>query len=137
MNTDERRLPKTDPVSEESRVNSVTEKIIGCAYEVSNVLGCGFLEKVYENALMHELHRNGLQAQQQYPMAVHYDDVIVGEYIADILVEGLVLVELKAVQNLDKIFVAQCLNYLSATHLTVCLLLNFGKPRVEVKRFVR
>jgi GxxExxY protein len=124
------------PESHREDMNEITERIIGCAYEVSKVLGCGFLEKVYENALMHEMLRQGLGVKQQVPMSVYYDDVVVGDYVADIVVEGRVLVELKAVSSLDDIHRAQCLNYLNATGLHVCLLLNFGRPKLEVKRLV-
>ena len=112
----------------------VTEKIIGCAYTVANTLGSGFLEKVYENALACELRKAGLSAQQQFNVDVYYDSVRVGDYVADLLVENEVLVELKAVKALDNIHLAQCMNYLKATGLQVCLLINFGTPRIEVKR---
>ena len=121
---------------DERRLNELTEKIIGCAYEVSNTLGCGFLEKVYENALAHELRKNGVGVTQQQAINVYYDDVTVGKYVADLLVEGDVLVEMKAVRQLDSIHLAQCMNYLKATGLKICLLLNFGKQRVEIKRIV-
>ena len=114
----------------------MSEKVIGCAYAVSNTLGTGFLEKVYENALAHELRQAGLQVDQQHEIIVHYDGVVVGEYAADLLVENLILVELKALRSLDNVHLAQCLNYLKATGLRLCLLLNFGKPRVEVRRVV-
>jgi GxxExxY protein len=117
-------------------INKITEIIIGCAYTVSNGLGVGFLEKVYENALVHELRKAGLQVLQQYAIRVLYDGVDVGDYIADLLVEGSVLVELKAVKAFDDVHLAQCLNYLKATGLKVCLLINFGKPKVEIKRIV-
>jgi len=112
----------------------VTEKIIGCAYTVANTLGSGFLEKVYENALTHEMRKADLSIQQQFNVDVFYDGVRVGDYVADLLVENEVLVELKAVKNLDNIHFAQCMNYLKATGLQVCLLINFGTPRIEVKR---
>ena len=115
-------------------LNGLSERIIGCAFAVSNTLGVGFLEKVYENALAHELRKAGLTVQQQYSMAVRYDGVIVGEYIADFLVNGLILVELKAVKSLDDIHVAQCMNYLRTTGLRLCLLMNFARPRVEIRR---
>ena len=123
MNTDERGL------------NELTEKIVGCAFRVSNKLGCGFLEKCYENSMAIELRKAGLAFQQQVPIAVLYDAEIVGEYVADIIVEGVVLLELKAVRDFDEIHSAQCLNYLRATGLPVCLLINFAKPRIEIKRF--
>jgi GxxExxY protein len=117
-------------------LDQLTEKVIGAAYAVSNVLGCGFLEKVYENAMLHELRKAGLAVQQQHPMQVFYNGVVVGDYVADLLVEEKLLVELKAVKELDEIHLAQCYNYLKATGLPVCLLMNFGKPKVDVKRIV-
>jgi GxxExxY protein len=120
----------------QDELNQVTERIIGSAYTVANALGSGFLEKVYENALVHELKKAGLQTEQQASVQVTYDGTVVGDYVADILVEKLVLVELKAVRALDDVHLAQCLNYLKATGLSICLLINFGTPRVEVKRVV-
>jgi len=117
-------------------LNRMTEQIIGGAFTVSNELGSGFLEKDYENALAHELRKAGIRVEQQYPIQVHYDGIVVGNYVADLRVEGCVLVELKAIAALSNIEMAQCLNYLKATDLRVCLLLNFGQPRVEVKRIV-
>jgi GxxExxY protein len=118
-------------------LNKITERIIGCAYTVGNVLGNGFLEKVYENALAHELRKAGLQVVQQYGIQVHYDGIVVGEFVADLLIEGCVLVELKAVKAFDEIHMAQCLNYLKAVGLSVCLLINFGQPKVQIKRVVK
>lgn len=117
-------------------INDIAEKVIGCAYKVSNSLGVGFLEKVYENALVHEIKKAGLKVKAQHAINVKYDDVLVGEYIADLLVEDELIVELKSVGTLDKVHFAQCLNYLKATGLKVCLLLNFGKTKVQVRRFV-
>jgi GxxExxY protein len=114
----------------------LSERIIGCGFVVSNKLGVGFLEKVYENALAYELRKAGLQVLQQHSMEVRYDGVVVGAYSADLLIENSVLVELKAVKALDAVHAAQCLNYLKATGLSLCLLLNFGNPRLEVRRFV-
>jgi GxxExxY protein len=122
--------------TDEHRYAQITEKIIGCAYAVSNELGCGFLENVYGNAIVHELRRQGLPAQQQVRFAVMYDGVEVGLYVADLVVEGHVLVELKAVNALDDVHSAQCINLLRTTKLEVCLLINFGKPKVEIKRFM-
>lgn len=116
------------------QLNQISERIIGCAFAVSNGLGSGFLEKVYENALVHELRKAGLSVAQQHAMIVRYDGVVVGEYVADLLVESLVLVELKHARSIDDVHMAQCLNYLKATGLQLCLLLNFGKPRVEIRR---
>ena len=115
--------------------NQITEKVIGCAYKVGNGLGCGFLEKCYENALAHELRKAGLSVQQQVPLDVLYDGIIVGQYVADLIVEGCVLIELKAIKACDEVHAAQCINYLAATGLPICLLINFSK-RVEVKRFL-
>jgi GxxExxY protein len=115
-------------------INEITEKIIGCAFVVSNSLGCGFLEKVYENALLLELKSAGLKAVQQKPIDVHYRGNLVGEYVADLLMENKGLVELKTVQGFDEAHFAQCLNYLKATGLEICLLFNFGKPEFQIKR---
>lgn len=118
-------------------LNEITEKIIGCSFTVGRGLGCGFLEKVYENALAYELRQAGLFVEQQYEIEVQYKGVVVGRFIADLLVEKRVLVELKAVKSLDEIYFAQCLNYLKATNLNICLLINFGNPKVEFKRIVQ
>ena len=115
-------------------INQVTEKIIGCSYTVSNTLGAGFLEKVYENALAHELKKSELKVLQQYPIKVFYDGIIVGEYVADLIVENCVIVELKALGGLEKSHVSQCLDYLKATKFKICLLINFGRPKIEIKR---
>ena len=117
-------------------MNELTERIIGCAFKVSNALGRGFLEKVYENALAMELRRSGLNVEQQASLTVRYEGEIVGEYCADLIVEGRVIVELKAVKALDNVRMAQCLNYLKASGLKLCLLLNFGRTKVQVKRIV-
>ena len=122
---------------DERRLNEITEKIIGCAYGVANAMGCGFLEKVYENALRIELQRVGLVVSQQHPIPVMWRGEMVGDYYADRLVEGCVIVELKAVKAFDEIHMAQCLNYLKATGHRICLLMNFGKPQIDVKRIVR
>jgi len=118
-------------------VNLVTEKIIGCAYRVSNNLGIGFVEKVYENALAHEIQKIGLKVAQQVPIKVLFDGMVVGDYFADLLVEELVLVELKAVTMLKDEHTAQSLNYLRATGLEICLLINFGTSKVQLKRLRR
>jgi GxxExxY protein len=108
----------------------------GCALTVLHTLGTGFLEKVYENALLHELRKAGLTVSQQHPTLVHYEGVVVGKYAVDLLVEHTVLVELKVAKAIDEIHRAQCLNYLKATGLHLCLLFNFGRPRLEIKRIV-
>lgn len=117
-------------------VNAITEKIIGCAYAVSNSLGIGFVEKVYENALVVALQKAGLRVEQQFPIKVYFEGVVVGEFWADLFVEGRVLVELKAVSTLLDEHTAQALNYLRATGADVCLLLNFAKPKIEIKRLL-
>jgi GxxExxY protein len=117
-------------------LDKVTETVIKCAFKVSNTLGVGFLEKVYENALAVELRRSGLEVQQQYGMRVVYEGVVVGDYAADLLVEGSVVVELKAAGAIEAIHRAQCLNYLRAGNLQVGLVVNFGLPSLEVKRVV-
>lgn len=132
---DRRRRAQKERTVDDEQLNILTQRIIGCAFTVSNTLGCGFLEKVYENALSHELRKNGFQVKQQEPIKVFYDGVVVGEYFADILVDDAVVVELKAVKEISDTFAAQCLNYLKATGLPLCLLLNFGKTRVEIRRF--
>ena len=122
--------------AEERRLNEVTERVIGCIYSVANELGCGFLEKVYENALMVDLTRAGLRARQQAPIDIFYKGALVGQYCADLLVEESVIVELKTVNGFDDVHMAQCLNYLRATGIKICLLVNFAKPKVEIKRIV-
>ncbi len=113
-----------------------TREIIGAAMEVHRTLGMGFLEKVYENALLFELRARGIAAESQKPISVHYKGQTVGEYFADIVVAGQVVLELKAVATLTAAHEAQMLNYLRATGLRVGLVLNFGAPRLEWKRLV-
>ncbi len=117
-------------------LDGITRKIIGSAQRVSTVMGNGFLEKVYANALLIELKRAGLDVRCEVALKVKYENKVVGVYVADMIVEDEVLVELKAVMALDRIHQAQCLNYLKATGLTVCLLINFGRPKIEIKRVV-
>src|SRR5690242_8404401 len=117
-------------------VNDITEKIIGCAYTVSNTLGIGYVEKVYENALVVATRKAGLKVEQQYPIKVVFDGVVVGEFFADLFVEKRVLVELKAVSMLMEEHTAQALNYLRATGAEVCLLINFAKPKIQIKRLL-
>jgi len=115
--------------------NSVlTEKIIGCAMKVSNTLGVGYLEKVYENALVVELARAGLTVEQQKPLKVTYEGVIVGDFAADIIVDDSVILELKTAKLIDQTHQAQLLNYLHCAGLKIGLILNFGTPRLGIKR---
>jgi GxxExxY protein len=134
MNTDvlikDGKMPSPD-------VNLITQKIIGCSFDVSNALGTGFVEKVYENALVHRIRKStGLIVVQQYPIKVSYDDIVVGEFFADLLVAERVLVKLKAVSNLVPDHLAQALNYLRATGIKICLLINFGRSKVEINRLL-
>jgi GxxExxY protein len=115
---------------------TLTHRILGCAVKVHKTLGIGFLEKVYENALVHELKKAGLFVEQQKPLAVYYDGIVVGDYVADIIVENSVVLELKAVSAFASEHMACCMNYLRATNLPVCLLINFGKMVIQVKRVV-
>lgn len=114
---------------------NITEQILKGFYKVYNTLGSGFLEKVYENALLLELRSTGLDVQQQHPVAVYYGTSIVGEYFADLLINNLVILELKAAESLRAEHTAQLTNYLKATNLEVGLLLNFGNDP-EFKRIV-
>ena len=118
------------------RLNALTETIIGLSFKVSSTLGVGFLEKVYQNALAFELRRAGLNVEVQHPIKVYYEDVVVGEYFADLLVENSVIIELKVVKQFEDIHFAQGLNYLKATKLKVALIINFGVPKAVVKRLV-
>ena len=115
----------------------VTEKIIGCAYQVFNTLGAGFLESVYEQSLLIELREAGLIAESQVRLVVYYREQPVGSFFADIIVEGIVIVELKAMESLAKVHEAQLVNYLIATGKPVGLLINFSPEGVVIKRKVR
>jgi GxxExxY protein len=118
------------------KLNDITYEIRGAVFEVNKVLGPGFLEKVYENALLVELKTRGLKAESQVPLQVTYKDENVGDYFADIVVENQVLIELKVVENLQKIHEAQLLNYLKVTGFQVGFLVNFKPKTVEIKRLV-
>jgi GxxExxY protein len=117
-------------------INELTYQIRGAVFEVNKVLGPGFLEKVYENSMMIELEKRNLEAQAQVPVKVEYKGFIVGEYFADIVVEEMIILELKAIESLQKIHEAQLLNYLKATDYKIGLLINFTYPKAEIKRFV-
>ena len=121
--------------SERLLYSNLTRSIIGCAFEVINDLGHGFLEAVYENALMVALEDKGLSAESQKSIGVRFRGRPVGIYYADLIVEDKVLVELKAVSNLAPEHSAQVINYLNATGIKVGLLINFGNPRLQYKRF--
>ena len=133
MNTDDARIKADSGLQGEARI---TEAIIGAAFEVSNTLGCGFMEKVYENAMAVELRRKEHQVEQQKEIEVWYKGERVGYYLADLVVDTTVVVELKTVTALDKSHRAQCLNYLRATRIATGLMINFGQPHVDVQRVV-
>jgi GxxExxY protein len=112
-------------------------KIVGLAMQVYNKLGYGFLEKVYENALMVLFQREGIQAKQQAPIAVYFEGEAVGDYYADILVEDKIILELKSVEEIINAHRSQALNYLKATRLPLAIILNFGKDGLEQERLVQ
>ena len=118
-------------------LESLTEKVLGAVFEVSNTLGVGFLEKVYERALVRELGLRGVRSAAQAPLGVTYKGSVVGEYFVDVLVEDVLVVELKCVERLGNEHTAQCLNYLKASGLKICLLINFQRSKVEWKRILR
>lgn len=130
MDTEE--IAKTDILVE----GELTEKILGAAFKVQNSLGCGFLEKVYENALLVELSRAGVAVEQQKSLKVKYEGAVVGDYVADLVVADRVIVECKATLHNDPVYEAQLLNYLKATGIRVGLLLNFGRPKVHYRRLI-
>ncbi|CAH0142728.1 MULTISPECIES: GxxExxY protein [unclassified Pedobacter] len=117
-------------------LNEITERIIGAAYKVSNTLGSGFLEKVYENALFIEIKKAGLIVTKQHALQVFYDDQVVGDYFVDLFIENEVVVELKTAKVITDIHQAQLMNYLIACNRRCGLIINFGKPRVEIKRML-
>ncbi|MBW1821920.1 MAG: GxxExxY protein [Deltaproteobacteria bacterium] len=117
-------------------IDDITYKINGAIFEVNRELRAGFLEKIYENSLIIELKKIGLKAENQAPIKVNYKGSEVGEYFADVVVEDQVILELKAVDSLQKIHEAQLLNYLKATGHKIGFLVNFKHPKAEIKRFV-
>jgi GxxExxY protein len=133
MNAD---VAQMNVLLDRTRLNGLSEMAIGAAHTVSSTLGHGFLEKVYENSLCHELRKRGLDAQQQIPLQVTYDGIIVGDYIPDLLVNTCLIIEIKAVSSIDTVHRQQVLNYLRASDLRLGLLLNFGRARLEVGRVV-
>jgi GxxExxY protein len=123
-------------IDEHGSFDALTANVLGAVFEVSNALGAGFLEKVYERALVRELGLRRIRAVAQTSFTIIYKDQSVGEYFADILVEDVLVVELKCVERLSNEHTAQCLNYLRASGRKVCLLVNFQRPKVEWKRIV-
>ena len=130
-------MDKKDVQDTKLKHEEITEAVIGCSFEVINELGAGFLELVYEKALLLALRQKGLSAKAQHPIEVMFRGKCVGEFFADILVEAKVVVELKAVKALAPEHEAQIINYLNATGIEVGLLINFGRPKLEYKRFTR
>lgn len=117
--------------------SALSEKVIGAVFEVANTLGAGFPEKVYERALVRELRLRGIRVQAQASLEVCYKGESVGSYLADMVVEDELVVELKCADRLGAEHIAQCMNYLKASGKDVCLLVNFQNPRVEWKRILR
>lgn len=133
------RIDHPEPDSREANLKhgKITRIVIGCAFDVINELGTGFLESVYEKALLLAIRQKGLTAYAQQPIHVMFRGENVGDFFADIFVEEKVIVELKAVKTLLPDHEAQVINYLNATGIEVGLLINFGVPRIEIKRFTR
>src|SRR5258708_2780380 len=125
--------PESD---ERASLEALVETVIGAAYEVSNVLGAGFLEKIYERALIEELGLRGLRVKAQAPFPVAYKGRHIGTYSADLVVEDRLLVEVKCVEQFSNEHLAQCINYLKASGLHLALLINFRRPKVEWRRVV-
>jgi GxxExxY protein len=115
----------------------LTEKVIACAYRVYNKMGTGFLESVYEKCLIIELRKAGLGVETQKAIQIHYDGDLVGDFVADLIVNNNVILELKAVKQLAKVHEVQLVNYLVATGKAVGLLINFGEDKIEIKRKLR
>jgi GxxExxY protein len=122
--------------AQRTELNRIAKMVIGCAYEVGKHLKYGYLEKVYENALSYEIGKTGLKVEQQKNIIIKYKDTVVGNYVADLLIENSLLIELKTAKAIDQTHIAQCLNYLTATDLRICLLINFGESKIEFKRLV-
>ena len=117
--------------------DEITKLILASAFEVSNTLGCGFLEKVYERALLHEIRSHGLRARAQVSVRVNYKGCVVGDYFADLIVEDEIVVELKCVERFAPEHLAQCINHLKAANLKVALMLNFQHPKLAWKRVAK
>jgi GxxExxY protein len=122
--------------NEHESLDALVREIIGAAYEVSNTLGCGFLEKIYERAMVRELATRGLAVKSQVRYSVDYKGYCVGEYLADLVVADRIVVELKCADCFSSEHLATCINYLRASHLRLALLINFQKPKVEWKRVI-
>lgn len=124
------------PEDNKFEYKEITSKILNAAFEVHNILGCGFVEKLYERPLIYELRQRGLKVEPQKKIEVIYKEILAGDYIADVVIDSKVIIELKAVEAIIKIHEAQLLNYLKASKYHVGLILNFGKTKLEYKRLV-
>ncbi|MDJ0635157.1 MAG: GxxExxY protein [Xenococcaceae cyanobacterium MO_188.B29] len=120
---------------DKSRLKKIIAQIFECAETVIDVLGCGFEDKVYERALIYELSKNRFNIEPQYPINVYYEGIIVGDFYVDILVEKYILVEVVAVDSLTEQHKKKCVNYLKASELKACLLINFGVPELETRTY--
>jgi len=125
-------------MSEEELIHKeLVYEVVGCAMKVHRELGYGFLEKVYENSMMVLLNKKNIKAKQQFPVSVHFENVVVGEYFADFMIEDKILVELKAVEKITNVHFAQVLNCLKATGIKLGLLINFGPRKLEYERIIK
>lgn len=118
----------------DEQLRALSGRVIGCAITVAKKLAPGYLEKVYENALFYELNKRGFHVERQVRLDVCYDEIIVGHFIADIMVNDTIILELKAVDDISDDHIAQALNYLATTGCKLCLILNFGTPKLSIKR---
>ena len=133
---EDRRATDGESDDERGALEALVETVVGAAYEVSNVLGAGFLEKIYERALIEELGLRSLRVVAQAPFPVAYKGKHIGTYAADLVVEGRLLVEVKCAERLSSEHLAQCINYLKASGLHLAVLINFRHPKVEWRRVV-
>ncbi len=118
----------------DEQLKQLSGRVIGCAIAVSKNLAPGYLEKVYENALFHELTKQHLHVERQVRLDVYYDGIVVGHFVADIIVNNTIIVELKSADRISDDHIAQALNYLATTGSKLCLILNFGEPMLGIKR---
>ncbi len=118
----------------DEKLKELSGRVIGCAIAVSKNLAPGYLEKVYENALFHELTKQRFRVERQVRLEVHYDGIVVGHFVADMVVNDTIILELKATDGISDDHIAQALNYLTTTGSPLCLILNFGEPILGIKR---
>ena len=117
---------------DQSKIKNITDQVIECALTIVKVLGCNFEDKVYERALIYELTKEGFNIEPQYPINVYYEGIIVGDFLADILVEESILIDITVVDHLTDKHKRKCINYLRSSQLEQCLLINFGVPELEI-----